>query len=142
MALPFKQFISTSTETIGYPENVANYKYYDIDQIQTLKYPNKLKPPSLIHISVYPLNKDFEDFDFLLSSTNNVFDIIAASETKIRKETFLNANINLENYYFEFTPTKSSAGETLLHIVINLFYQLRHILIVYKANQLKSELLK
>ena len=74
LALPFKQFISTSTETIGYPENVANYKYYDIDQIQTLKYPNKLKPPSLIHISVYPLNKDFEDFDFLLSSTNNVFE--------------------------------------------------------------------
>ena len=142
MALQFKQFISTSTETIGYPENVANYKYYDIDQIQTLKYPNKLKPPSLIHISVYPLNKDFEDFDFLLSSTNNVFDVIAASETRIRKETFLNSNINLENYYFEFTPTRSSAGETLLLIVINLFYQLHHILIVYKVNQLKSELLK
>ena len=32
-------------------------------------------------------------------------DIIAVSETRISKKTSLTSNINLNNYYFETTPT-------------------------------------
>ena len=52
-------------------------KYYDIDQIQTLKFPNKHKYLALFHIKACSLNKNFDDLGHLLKCTNNVFDIIA-----------------------------------------------------------------
>ena len=39
------------------PENVVNYKYHDIDQIQTLKFPDKHKSLTLFHINACSLNK-------------------------------------------------------------------------------------
>ena len=54
------------------------------------------------------------------------------------KKTSLTSNINLNNYYFEFTPTESTAGRTLLYIVNHFFYKSRKDLNLYKANQLGS----
>ena len=96
--------------------NVVNSKYYDIDQIQTLKFPNKHKSLALFHINACSLNKNFDDLDHLLKCTNKVFDIVAATETRITKQISLTTNANLRNYAIEFTPTESSAGGTLLYI--------------------------
>ena len=41
LALLYNQFNNTSPEENNDPENVVNSKYYSIDQIQTLKFPNK-----------------------------------------------------------------------------------------------------
>ena len=41
------------------------------------------------------------------------FDIIGISETRIRKNISKIFNINLYNYFFEFTPTDSSVGVAL-----------------------------
>ena len=71
-------------------------------------------------------------------STNNVFDIIAVTETRITKQTSLTTNINLRNYAIEFTPTESSAGGTLLYIASHLSYKPRSDLNIYKSNQLES----
>ena len=37
-----------------------------------------------------------------------------SSETRITKQVSLLNNLDLNNYYFEFTPTETSAGGTLL----------------------------
>ena len=76
-------------------------------------------------------------FDHLLKCINKVFDIIAASETRITKQTPLTTNINLKNYVIEFTPTEPSAGGMLLYIASHLSYKPRPDLYIYKANQLE-----
>ena len=138
LALLYNQFNNTSSEKHNDPENVVNSKYYDIDQIQTLKFPNKQKSLALFRINACSLNKNFDDLDHLLKCRNKVFDIIAVTETRITKQTSLTTNINLRNYAIEFTPTESTAEGTLLYIVSHLSYKPRPDLNVYKVNQLES----
>ena len=85
MALLYNQFNITSPEKNNDPENVVNFKYYDTDQIKTLKFPNKYKSLALFHINACSLNKNFDDLDHLLKCTNKAFDIIAITETRITK---------------------------------------------------------
>ena len=138
LALLYNQLNNTSPEKNNDPVNVANSKHYDIDQIQTLKFPNKHKSLALFHINVCSLNKNFDDHDHLLKCTNKVSDIIAATETRITKQTSLTNNINLRNYAIEFTPTESSAGELLLYIASHFSYKPYPDLNIYKSNQLES----
>ena len=46
--------------------------------------------------------------------------------------------MNLNNYSFEFTPTETSAGGTLLYIANHLSYKCRSDLNIYKKNELES----
>ena len=89
-----------------------NSRYFDIDQIQSLKFPQKEKSLSFFHINTFSLNKNFDDLVYLLKCTNKTFDIITVSETRISKKTSIisNANVNLNNYSFESTSTESSTG--------------------------------
>ena len=137
LALLYNQFNNTSPEKSNKYANVANSKYYDIDQIQTLKFPNKHKSLALFYINACSLNKHFDDLH-LLKCTNKVFDIIAVTETRITKQTSFTTNINLRNYAIEFNLTESSAGGTLLYIASHLSYKPRPYLNIYKANQLAS----
>ena len=63
----------------------------------TLKYLRK-KSLSLFHNNACFLNRNFDDFQHLLSSTKKVFDIIAVSETRITKQVSLLNNLNFNNY--------------------------------------------
>ena len=139
LALLYNQFNNTSPEKDNDPVNVVNSKYYDIDQIQTLKFPNKHKSLSLFHKNACSLNKNFDDFDHLLMCTNKAFDITAVPKTRVTKQTSLTTNINLINYAIEFTPTESSAGGTPLYIAGHLSYKPRPDLNIYKANRLQSK---
>ena len=47
---------------------------------------------------------------------------IAISETQITKQVSLLNNLYLNNYSFEFTPTETSTGGTLLYITSHLSY--------------------
>ena len=50
-------------------------------------------------------------------------------------KTCLTTIINLENYYFEFNHTESSAAETIFYVNNHLSYKGHHDLYIYKANQ-------
>ena len=102
-----------------------NSNYYDIDQIQTSKSPEKGKSLSLFHINACSLIKNFDDLEHLLKCKNKVFDIVAVGETRISKRTSLTYNINLQNYSFEFTPTESNARRAFLYIANHLSYKPR-----------------
>ena len=106
--------------------------------MHNIEIPHKNKSQSLFRINVCSLNKNYDDLQHLLSSTKNIFDITAISETRITKQVSLLNNLNLNNYSFEFTPTETSAGGTLLCIVNHLSDKLRNDLIVYKKNEMKS----
>ena len=45
----------------------------------------------------------------------------------------LSNNLNLNNYSFEFTPTETSAGSTLLYIANHLSYKCCNDLNIYKT---------
>ena len=106
--------------------------------MHNIEIPHKDKSLSLFHINACSLNKNFDDLQHLLSCTKTKFDIIAISETRITKQVSLLNNLNLNNYSFEFTPTETSAGGTLLYIANHLSYKCRNDLNIYKKNELES----
>ena len=61
LALLFNQFNNAIPENNNDPENVIQSKYYDIDELQQLKIPNKEKSFSFFHINSCSLNKNFEE---------------------------------------------------------------------------------
>ena len=67
-----------------------------------------------------------------------MFGIIAISETRITKQVSLLHNLNLNNYSFEFTPTETSSGGTLLYTANHLSYKCYNGLNIYKKNELES----
>ena len=103
-----------------------------------MKIPNKDKSLALFHINVCSLNKNFNELEHLLSCTNKNFDVIAISETRITKNISLTNNLTMNNFSFEFTPTESSAGGTLLYIANHLSYKPHLDLNIYKSNELES----
>lgn len=58
-----------------------------------------------------------------MKSNSKSFDIIAITETRIKKDVSLTSNLFLNSFSFEFTQTKSSAGGTLLYIADHLSIQ-------------------
>ena len=74
LALLFNQFNNSSPEQQTDPENVENFRYFDIGQIQSLKFPQKEKSFSFFHNKACSLNKNF--------------DIIVVCETRIYKKLF------------------------------------------------------
>ena len=69
-----------------------------------------------------------------LSNQLIFFDAIAISKIRINKDKSSVFDINLPNYSYEFCPTESSAGGTLLYKSNNLH--------IYKSNELESTFIK
>ena len=136
------QFNNATTENGNDPEKIASSKYYDIDEMHNIEIPHKNKPLSLFRINTCSLNKNFDDLQHLLSCTQKNFDIIAISETRVTKNISLLNNLNFNNYSFEFTPTETSAGGTLLYIANHLSYKCRNDLNIYKKMNWNLLLLK
>ena len=89
-------------------------------------------------MSVWSLNKNFDNFNILLSEFNVSFDILAITESKIKKDSSIPINLQLNNYSIDHTPTELSAGGTLLYISKVLSYQLRNRLRLYNPGKTKS----
>ena len=138
LELLVNQFNNATPENGNDPEKIASSKYYDIDEMHNIEIPHKNKSLSLFHINACSLNKNFDDLQHLLSCTKKNFDIIAISETRITKQVSLLNNLNLNNYSFEFTPTETLAGGTLLYIANHLSNKCHNDLNIYKKNELKS----
>ena len=74
----------------------------------------------MFYISTCSLNKNFEDLEYLLKSTDINDSIIAISETRTMKNVEINQNITLEDYKFEYKPIKSTVGGTVLYVANHL----------------------
>ena len=120
------------------PENTVSYKYYDIEELQNVKITNKSKSLSLFYINICSISKNFDDLQHLPSSTNKNSDIIAITETRIKKNISITKNLNIKYYSTELIPTDSSAGGTLLYISYHLSYKPCQDFNIYKKNELES----
>ena len=77
-------------------------------------------------MNVCSFTKNFDDFNIILSDLNVSFDILAITETRIKRDSWSPINLQLNNYSTEHTPIESSVGGTLLYINKKLSYQLRN----------------
>ena len=59
------QFNDASPEDNTDPENVVQSKYFDIDELQNMKMPQKNKSLALFHKNSCSLIKNFDDFEHL-----------------------------------------------------------------------------
>ena len=84
------------------------------------------------------LSNNFDDFQYLILSTNINFDVMAVSESRIIKNKQSLVDINLPDCSYEFCPTESSARGTLLDMGNHLSYKLRKDLSIYKSYELES----
>ena len=116
--------------------NLPNCKYRDIGYFENLTRDFKRKALSFFHINVCSLTKNFDDFNILLSDLSVSFDILAITETRIKKDSSSAIILQLNNYSIEHTPTESSAGGTLPYISKRLSYQLRNDLRLYDQGKL------
>ena len=76
-------------------DNFIHSKYFDNNEIQKLKILNKEKCLSLFHVNTCSLSKKFDDLQHLLKITNTNFDVIAITETRIRKHVPITSNLSL-----------------------------------------------
>ena len=88
--------------------------------------PHKNKLVSLFHINTCSLNKNFDDFQHLLSCTKKIV-IIAISRTRITKQVSLLYNLDLNNYFLNLLQLR------LLQVVS--FFTL---LIIYHINVIET----
>ena len=116
--------------------NLPNCKYRDTEYFKSLTKDFKRKALSFFHMNVCSLTKNFNDFNMLLSDLSVSFDILAITETRIKKDSSSTINLQLSNYSIEHTPTESSAGGTLPYISKRLSYQLRNDLRLYDQGKL------
>ena len=66
---------------------LLNCKYREIDYFQKLSKNFKRKTLSLFHMNVCSLTKNFDDFNILLNDLNVNFDILAITESHIKKDS-------------------------------------------------------
>ena len=78
----------------------------------------------------------------LLARINIKFNIIGITETRLKKHSIRNINIDLNGYAIEHTPTEASCGGALLYIDSSQNYIVRNELKLYKKESLNLFLLK
>ena len=64
-------------------------------------------------MNICSFTKNFDDFKILLSEINVSFDILAITESRIKKDSSSPIKFQLDNYSIEHTSTESSTGGTL-----------------------------
>ena len=134
----YNEFNNFSSQQNRNTENIIKWKYYDIEEIQSLNSLNHEDVLILFHINTCSLPKNIEELEFLLDKTKIDFDVIIISESKIKKDTSPINSINLKGFSNESCPTEPAAGATLLHISNHVSYTPRNDLCIYKSTGLES----
>ena len=96
-------------------ENVIKNELYTPEnfcKINTDQNSNNL----FIHMNISSISYPIDDLAALINNCKIKPKIIGLSETRIRKHREPISNINLENYVYECTPTRSSKGGAMVYV--------------------------
>ena len=109
----------------------SSCRYYSVDDFCSKNYKaNQLF--SIFHLNIASLQFYKNDLDILLDALKFQFDIIAISESRLKKDVDPVHDISLPNYHIEDTRTEASKGGTLLYISDKLNYKPRKDLEIYR----------
>ena len=91
-----------------------------------------------IHMNISSIQYHINDLRDLVESWLNKPKIIGITECRLRKNRKVLSNVDLNDYSFEFTTTKSTKGGTLIHIQNDLKYNISKGLNLYRGKELES----
>ena len=86
-------------------------------------------------MNIPSLQYHIDDLRYLVESCPNKPKIIGITECRLRKDREVLSNIDLNDYSFEFTTTKSTNGGTLIYIQNDLRYKIRKDLNLYREKE-------
>ena len=90
---------------------------------------------TFLKMNISSLCHNFDDLHTLLSEINLKFDIIGITETRLKKNSIRNINIDLKGYTIEHTPTEANCGGALLYINNTFNYTVRNDLRIYQKKR-------
>ena len=116
---------------------IINSDYIDAESFSYKENKDNL---SLFHLNIASLSKHKEELEALFDSLNFKFDIIALSESKIKKGISPIFDIDINGYNCFNTPTEAASGGTVLYISNILKCKPRKDLenLLYKSKHLES----
>ena len=118
-------------------ENIDNSSSYFDESDFNKNFPKDLfDGTNFFHMNISSLCRNFDDLHTLLSEINLKFDIIGITETRLKKNSIRNINIDLKGYTIEHTPTEANCGGALLYINNTLNYTVRNDLRIYQKKKL------
>ena len=91
-----------------------------------------------LHMNISSLPYHFEDFEALIKNSPIKPKIIGISECRLRTDFEPLTHIDLEGYTYEFTPTDSSKGGTLIYINKDVKHKIRTDLQMEKSKEIES----
>ena len=114
-----------------------NCDYYDLSS--KIPFSNKSKH-SMFHLNLASLNLHKEELEVCLAHLDFEFDIIAVTETKIKKSSNPIFDLTLNGYKYYQTPTESAKGGVLIYVKENINIKRRTDLenLMYKSRELES----
>ena len=117
--------------------NPINCKYFNIDDFCSSNFDSS-SSFSIFHMNIASLNAHFDELTAMLNLLNFNFSIIGLTETRLKMDVNISFPISIEGYSYEYTPTESSCGGTLLYISNNINYKPRNDLLMYKPTHLET----
>ena len=116
-------------------KNILNCNYFSIDDFLKSKFPKK-DSFSVFHLNIHSVNKNLEDLKILFGMLDYKFDIIALTESKIKKDTVPIIDMNIPGYHPPLgQSTEANKGGVLLYISEKLSYKVRPDLQLYKSKR-------
>ena len=91
-----------------------------------------------IHMNISLIQYHINDLRDLVESWLNKPKIIGITKCRLRKNRKVLSNVDLNDYSFEFTTTKSTKGGTLIYIQNDLRYNISKDLNLYRGKELES----
>ena len=117
-------------------ENTVSCDYCDLNDFN--KFIVTKQDLAVLRLKISSLSSDINELKLLLTSFNLNFNVICITESRITKSNLPTSNKHIPGYNIEKTPTKSSAGGTLIYISKKLSYRNRPDLQIYHPKHLES----
>ena len=91
-----------------------------------------------LHLNILSISYHVDDLAALVANCKTKPKVSGISECRIRTSRFPFSNINIDNYTYEYTPTESSKGGTLLYIDKSVKYKSKNDLHLNKPKEIES----
>ena len=119
-------------------ENIRKNQYLTPNDFYEIQNTTKSKRQLCKDINISAISYHIDDLVSLITNCKTKPKVIGISESRIRTGRPFLSNINIVNYSYEHTPTKSSKGGTMLYIDKSLKYKLRKDLNLNKPKEIES----
>ena len=86
-------------------EDLENFSsYFHVNELNNIFSENEFNGTNFLHMNISSICRNFDDLQTLLAKINVKFNVIGITETRLKKSSIRNANIDLNGYSFEHTP--------------------------------------